>query len=54
MVERLANRLADRIIAENNVSENMREWYIYSFLHIFETSISVLYFTQRQDRRFSL
>ncbi len=25
MVERLANRLADRIIAENNVSENMRE-----------------------------
>ena len=42
MVERLANRLADRIIAENNVSENMKEWYIYSFLHIFETSISTI------------
>ncbi len=42
MVERFVNRLTDRIIAENNVSEDMREWYIYSFLHIVETSISTI------------
>jgi len=40
MVENLVDRLVDRIIADTATNENMREWYVYSLLHIIETLVS--------------
>ena len=41
MVEKISVRLTDQIISNKLISENMRDWYIYAFLRIIETSISI-------------
>lgn len=41
MVEKISVRLTDEIISNKLISENMRDWYIYAFLRIIETSISL-------------
>lgn len=41
MVEKAASFITDRIIAEKLISEDLRDWYIYSYLRIIETFISI-------------
>ena len=40
MVERLVDRLTDRIMTDKSIAEDMREWYKYALLRIIETSVS--------------
>ena len=42
MVEKISEKIADKIISINCISEKMREWYIYSFIRIIETSICMM------------
>ena len=41
MVEKISVKLTDQIISYRLVSDNLRDWYIYAFLRIFETGISL-------------
>lgn len=41
MVEKAASYITDRIIAEKLISDDLRDWYIYSYLRIIETFISI-------------
>lgn len=40
MVEKVAAGLTEQIIKEKLISNEMKDWYIYAFLRIFEAIIS--------------
>ena len=42
MIEKISVSLTDQIIESRLASKQMREWYIYAFQRLFETSISII------------
>lgn len=40
MIENLVDRLVDFVITDTATNEKMRDWYVYSLLHIVETMVS--------------